>query len=197
MNFQAAKAFILNQLDVHLSDTLYYHGKHHTLDVLKISEKLASIENLKADDVTLLLTAALYHDSGFTRSYSDHEKHGCDIARESLPQFNYSKNDVEKICGMIIATKIPQSPKTKLEEIICDADLDYLGRNDFYTIGNTLFQELKERNFVASVDQWNDIQIRFLDNHHYFTTTNIETREERKQEYLRELKQGQVAQKNI
>ena len=87
-----------------------------------------------------------------------------------------------------MATKIPQSPKTKLEEIICDADLDYLGRNDFYSIGNTLFQELKERNFVTSVEQWNDIQIRFLDAHHYFTTTNKEKREGKKQEYLLELK---------
>ena len=63
---------------------------------------------------------------------------------------------------MIMATKIPQSPRNGLEEIICDADLDYLGRDDFYEIGATLFEELKAYNVLQNEREWNRIQVKFL-----------------------------------
>ena len=88
------------------------------------------------------------------------------------------------ICGMIMATKIPQTPLTKLEEIICDADLDYFGRDDFFPIANTLFLELKARDFVASEYEWNKIQIKFFKQHRYFTDTTKKLRAKQKQHYF-------------
>ena len=87
-----------------------------------------------------------------------------------------------------MATKIPQSPKNKLEAIICDADLDYLGRDDFYDIGNTLFEELKAYNILQTEEAWNKLQVKFLENHSFFTNTNRRRRAPRKGKYLRELR---------
>ena len=70
-----------------------------------------------------------------------------------------------------MATKIPQKPQNLLEEIIADADLDYLGRDDFFIIGDQLFNELKATNVVNQVSDWDQIQIKFLENHRYFTNT--------------------------
>jgi hypothetical protein len=89
---------------------------------------------------------------------------------------------------MIRATKIPQQPQNKLEEIIADADLDYLGRDDFFMIGGQLFNELKARNVVNQESDWDQIQIRFLENHHYFTTTARNLREEQKEKHLKLIK---------
>ena len=186
MNFSSAKIFILNKLDG-LSPALTYHGKHHTLDVLAVSEQLCQLEKVSEPDTTLVLTAALLHDIGFLRHYQDHETHSCTIAEEWLPQFGYTEGAIKKICGLIRATKIPQSPHTHLEEILCDADLDYLGREDFYAIGQTLFQEMKTLKMVETEADWNKMQIHFLGNHHYFTATNQRERTEKQDKHLAEL----------
>ena len=188
MNYRAAKAFILKKLERELTDKLTYHGKHHTLDVLKITSELCDAESISRKNTTLLKTAALYHDCGFTETYTNHEEKGCEIARRSLPDFGYSQSDIEKICRMILATKIPQSPKNHLEQIICDADLDYLGREDFYSIGNTLYEEFVEYNVIEDEQSWNRLQVGFLGGHNYFTKTTLDRRENKKQEYLKELK---------
>jgi hypothetical protein len=73
---------------------------------------------------------------------------------------------------MIMATKIPQTPHNKLEEIICDADLDYLGREDFFPIAQTLFSEWKSRFFIVEENEWNQVQFNFFKLHHYFSSTN-------------------------
>lgn len=187
MNFSSAKIFILNQLDG-LSPALTYHGKHHTLDVLAVSEQLCPSEKVSEQDTILVLTAALLHDIGFLRHYEDHETHSCTIAEEWLPQFGYTEGAIKKVCGLIRATKIPQSPQNHLEEILCDADLDYLGRDDFYQIGQTLFQEMKTLKMVETEADWNAMQIRFLAHHHYFTATNQRERTATQNKHLEELR---------
>lgn len=188
MDYQGAKAFILNKLVSELSPELYYHGPHHTLDVLAVTVELCHLMEISAYETTLLKTAALFHDSGFTVSNVNHEKVGCDIVREHLPRFDYQAEEIERICGMIMATKIPQSPQNKLEEIICDADLDYLGRPDFYDIGETLFQELHAFEVLNSHEEWNRIQVRFLEAHGFFTSVNLKRRRPAKLVHLENLK---------
>ena len=192
MNYQAAKHFILAKLKRELPSQLTYHGFHHTLDVLAITKELCFLEGISAYDTMLLKTAALYHDSGFIISNLEHERKGCQIARKHLPDFGYNQAEIEQVCGMIMATKIPQSPKNFLEEIICDADLDYLGRRDFYDIGATLFSELKAYEILQTEQEWNTIQVKFLENHTFFTPTNRHRRAPQKAQYLDELR-GLVA----
>lgn len=188
MNYHAVKAFILDKLGRELPGKLTYHGVHHTLDVLFITEELCYLESIDPYETLLLRTAALFHDSGFTITNVNHETLSCQIARENLPRYGYSDDEIERICSMIMATRIPQTPRNFLEKIICDADLDYLGRDDFYDIGATLFEELKAYNILKSEEDWNRLQVRFLENHHFFTPTNVERRTARKQHYLEELR---------
>lgn len=188
MNYEAAKLFILQKLERELDPELTYHGIHHTLDVLAVAEELCQLEGIRGDEVTLVQTAVLYHDAGFTMGNKNHEVNGCEIARQTLPGFGYGESEISRICGMIMATKIPQAPENHLEQIICDADLDYLGRDDFFPIGNTLFAELRAFNVLHSGEEWNRLQIRFLEAHQYFTRTNIQRRGPKKQAYLEELK---------
>ena len=114
------------------------------------------------------------------------------MARAALPGFGYLPEDIETICDMIMATKIPQSPKNLLEEIICDADLDYLGRSDFYAIGDTLYRELSEYKLIMDEQAWNRLQVSFLSAHSFHTLTNRTIREPVKQKYLESLR-GLVA----
>ncbi|WP_259016767.1 HD domain-containing protein [Emticicia fluvialis] len=189
MDIQKAENYVFDKLDENLSDSLYYHGVHHTIDVTNAALQLAVAEGIN-DSKTLILiqTAALYHDIGFITTYNEHEAESCRLARVSLPNFGYNHSQIEVICGMIMATRIPQSPTTHLERIIADADLDYLGRDDFEAVAQTLFDELQERELVTDHDSWNKIQISFLENHQYWTETARKWRNEAKQKRLNELK---------
>lgn len=188
MEFLKAKKFIVSKLSKELPKYLKYHSVEHVKDVYDSAERIAKEEKVKGEELTLLLTAALFHDSGFLHGQKEHEKGSCDIAREFLPRFDYSEEQIERICGMIMATKIPQTPHNLLEEIICDADLDYLGREDFFKIGNYLFTELSLYGIIRNEEEWDQLQVRFLETHHYFTKTAMKNRKEKKDEYLRVLR---------
>lgn len=168
---------------------LTYHCYGHTMDVFNITKELCKEEKISKYETKLAKTAALFHDSGFMNTIKNHEEEGCQIARKHLPDFDYTDKEIEIICGMIMATKIPQSPKNKLEEIICDADLDYLGREDFYSIGNSLFEEFKSQGVVSNEEDWNRLQIGFLKAHHYFTPTNLNRRAPKKKVFLEKLEE--------
>ncbi|MDO8367750.1 MAG: HD domain-containing protein [Saprospiraceae bacterium] len=188
MDYRAAKQFILAKLRAELSDRLVYHGLHHTLDVLKMASELCESEGVSDHERVLVKTAALFHDAGFIKNkHAGHETEGCVLVREFLPEFGYKTTDIECICGMIMATKIPQSPGTLLEEILCDADLDYLGRDDFFAIGSTLFEELQSYQLIGDAQTWNRLQVSFLTAHRFHTRTNKALREPVKRRYLEDL----------
>lgn len=189
IQFNAAQQYIFRLLDS-LPPTLTYHGKHHTLDVLGAVAALCRRETIAEYETKLLETAAAFHDAGFLLTYKNHEEKSCELAKDILPRFEFTHADIEQICGMIMATKIPQSPKNKLEQILCDADLDYLGRNDFCKIAATLFEEMKNFNLLHDENEWNNIQIRFLQSHQYFTRTSRRMRSPRKQKHLTSLQQS-------
>lgn len=178
----------MNKLSKELPKHLSYHSVEHIKDVYNAAEQLGKAENLNAYEIKLLLTAALYHDAGFLKGAANHEEESCNLAREALPGFGYKPDEIDRICGMIMATKIPQSPNNHLEEILADADLDYLGRDDFFTIGNKLFTELSMFGFLDTEEEWNRLQVRFLNSHHYFTTTALQLRQDKKQEHLEQIK---------
>ena len=113
---------IVKILDDNLPKHLAYHNVNHTLYVLDKAEYIAKKENIKKADIQLLRVAALYHDIGFVKSHVEHEKEGCNIAKRQLKTYGYSEDDIATVCGMIMATRIPQNPKNKLEEILADAD---------------------------------------------------------------------------
>ncbi|HZG01275.1 MAG TPA: HD domain-containing protein [Chitinophagales bacterium] len=188
MQFEQVKPFILDKLRKELPPHLSYHSVFHVEDVFEAATMLAESENVTGEDRTLLLTAVLFHDSGFLEGMAEHEEASCRIASQILPRFEYSEDQIKRICGMIMATRIPQTPHNLLEEIICDADLDYLGRDDFFAIGNRLFAELRVYGIIRTQEQWDDVQIKFLETHAYFTKTAIRLRKEKKDSYLAHLK---------
>lgn len=190
MDYRAAKQFIISKLRNELSDRLKYHGLHHTLDVLKMAADLCKREGVSERDTVLVKTAALFHDAGFvTDKHTGHEVEGCNLVRNHLPKFGYKPDDIERICAMIMSTKIPQSPSNLLEKILCDADLDYLGRDDFFKIGDSLYEELRMYNLIGDEQSWNRIQVSFLDAHRFHTRTNQTLREPVKQRYLEDLQE--------
>jgi len=177
IQFTDIQEIILDKLEKELPEYLFYHNVKHTVDVVTEVELIGWAEGCSDEEILLLKTAGLFHDVGHTVVYDGHEYQGTLIAREMLPKYNYSPEQIGKICSIIMSTKLPPKPTTLLENIICDSDLDYLGRSDFIPVSNTLFEELKAQNKMGSLNDWNKIQVRFISGHQYFTKTARSLRE--------------------
>lgn len=180
---------IISLLNEKLPEDLYYHGIHHTMDVLHVCNQYIRREKLGQHDSSLLRLAALFHDIGFIESMKEHEINGAKIAAQMMPEYGFSPEDIKKVQGLILATRIPQSPANYLEKIICDADLDYLGRNDFYQISDLLGKELEVYGNIKSKMEWNKLQIGFLEAHQYHTEFAVKNRQPKKEKRIAELKE--------
>jgi hypothetical protein len=188
IQFTDIQELILDKLEKELPDTLYYHNVKHTVDVVTEVELIGWAEGLDDEGILLLKTAALFHDAGHTIDYDEHEHHGTNLARSYLPGFGYTPDQIDRICEIIMATKLPPAPKDIFQKIICDADLDYLGRSDMIPVSNTLYRELKDRNKIGSFTQWNQLQLNFISGHSYFTKTAKSLREVNKQKQIERIK---------
>ncbi len=185
-DFSAAEKHIVELLTTGLP-LHQYHNMDHIQDVLQASLLIAETEQVSEDEIKLLRVAALFHDAGFIQSPRNHEEKGAELAREILTKYIFNSEQIDIICNMILATRIPQFPVTKLEKVLCDADLDYLGRDDFYEIGSRLFLELKDQEAVETEREWNIMQRTFLQSHRYHTHFGQTNREPTKQKRLQEI----------
>lgn len=177
MDFNGSRSYIIHRLKTELDPSLYYHSVEHTLDVHEATQRLTESENVSGKEKILLETAALYHDCGMLIRYQDHESASCELARKVLPGFGYSLTETEKVCTLIMSTKMPQQAVNLPEQILCDADLDYLGRDDFFIHSFQLrlewqIHDIKHMNLRA----WLESQVEFLTGHRYFTRSAFSQR---------------------
>ena len=183
------KKEVLGILNTKLPKNLYYHGIHHTKDALDVCEIYLTEEKVKEEDAYLLRIGVLMHDVGFTLSIENHEVRGVEMAEELMSKEKFDPNDIEVVKHLIMATQVPQNPKNHLEKIICDVDLDYLGRSDFYAISEQLYKELVAYNNIKNKKEWNKAQIKFLENHKFHTDFAKKNRQPQKRKRIAELKE--------
>ena len=189
MQYDLAYSFLANKLENGLPSFLTYHDIHHTKNVIAAAEHLASKENVAGDELTLLKTAALFHDAGFLQSHHNHEELSCKIAKKHLPDFDYTTAQIEQICLMIMTTRLPQSADDHLSQLLCDADLYYLGGGEYALYAEKLFKEFKYNEIVKTKIEWELKQVEFLSAHQYFSATAKKEREETKQKNLQQLRE--------
>jgi predicted metal-dependent HD superfamily phosphohydrolase len=167
---------VVKRLRFDLNVKYLYHDCRHTEDVIRQCQEIAYRESVGVDDLALLKLAALYHDLGFLVQRANHEAAGAEIFLNEAADSEMTVEDKEHVARLIMVTKIPQQPKTLLESIICDADLDYLGREDFPAIAEFLYLELKACGEMSDRNRWNELQLSFLGAHQYHTESSRKLR---------------------
>lgn len=147
-----------------------YHNIEHTTEVVDISQKIAELENLSSDDTEMLIIASWFHDTGYFHCCHGHEDQSSEYARDFLQKNNYPNEKIEKVIECIKATKIPHSPKSKIEEIICDADLQNLGMKDGEKRSELLRKEFEMKGIKKLSDiEWIKMSLEFFKKHKYYT----------------------------
>ena len=188
-DYEKAIDHILGRLRDELSPQLTFHNLSHTQnDVLPAGRKLARLAGLPGEETRLLEVAAAYHDSGYLEICDGHEQVSIQIASATLPGFGFTPAQVQRVIRLILATQVPQCPCDLMEEILVDADLDVLGREDFFERNEALRQELTNMGMEISRRQWLEEQISFLQTHSYFTQAARDLRELGKQKHIEQLR---------
>jgi predicted metal-dependent HD superfamily phosphohydrolase len=167
-----ARHFVTNLLTSKLSKSIRFHTLLHTQEVVAACEKLAEQQQISEDDRSALLLAAWFHDTGYISGESkDHENVSTQLAVQFLKDHSASEELIKQVTSCIAATRIPQNPGGRIEEIICDADLFHLGTDSFKEKSRLLREELIEFGGKdLSKKDWRKINIRFLEGHKYFTS---------------------------
>ena len=198
MQYEKAYHFLMDKLKNELPTSNTYHNAEHTRNVIEAASYLGMKENISERNMIVLKTAALFHDAGFLTDFREHEKRSCDLAIEYLPQFGYTPAEVEEICEMIMATELPQKPKSELAKLLCDADLFYLGGDEYDLYANKLFTEFRANGIVKTSLDWDLKQSDFLLTHHYFSATAIKERAHGKHRILKHVQsrlEGKISHK--
>jgi len=188
-DFDGFRFFIIAKLKAELSDDLTYHSIEHTLNVEQAVLKYAKLEGLDKGCIFRLQTAAIFHDAGFLIEYKDNEHIGVKILNKYAYEFGYSDIDLKVIEKIILATNNRVEPQTLSEKIMCDADHDYLGRQDYHHVAKKLYDELAIYDRKLAPKEWIEMQINYLENKHkYYTTSAFNLRQQGKEKRIRELK---------
>ncbi len=178
----------VNYLLIPLED-MYYHHYEHALWVMERAIYLWTMEWCSEDEIEMLVIAALFHDTGFVIEYDNNEVYGAKIARNYLRTILYPKEKIRIIENIILATIPQKTPETLLEKIIKDADMDNLGREDFFDISEKLKREREIiKNIKIKDPDWHHASLGILKNHQFYTPTQIRERHEKLKENTEKLK---------
>lgn len=187
-DYRQAQQYALKRLEHELAPALTYHSLFHTRDdVMPAVACYAGMEGLSEEDTGLVCTAAAFHDIGFVERYANHEIVGIRIAAENLPRFGFTQAQIQVVLDIILATRLPQTPFTLLEQIMADSDLDVFGRDDFFKRNNDLRTEQGIYGQAATDAEWWSRQLKFLGEHTYFTRAARAVRGAQKQQHLEEV----------
>lgn len=169
MQFEALYKSVVDKLANSLPAYLTYHNAAHTKKVLAAVIEIGQTERLSEEELTLLKTAALLHDIGFIQNHENHEELSCKYAQKALPEFGYSDAQIQQVCSMILATRMPQTPHNIMAQILCDADLFYLGSDSYVADAEQLKFEMLKLGVINEHTDWLSLQVKFLSEHKYFT----------------------------
>ena len=188
-----------------------YHDSNHTLHptkgVVAVANRIALSEEISEHDRELVIAAAYFHDTCYIREYSKNEPIAARAAGRILKLIGYRPEEIEKVQKMILATDLDCEPQTHLEKILCDADFDHLGREDFFELDAKIRQGRRARGIDVSDDaKWYRGTLEIIKKHRYYTASQKQKREKKKQENIKRLlkklrniekkKQGRFNQSN-
>lgn len=174
----------------HGKENMYYHNLQHTKNVVAAAEKIAVHYQLEQEDYAALIIAAWFHDAGYLfAGYETHEEKSVELAASFLREVNGSDTLRDKVAACIRATKLPQSPGTLIEKIICDADLFHFGTLEFKTINKLVRKEIPSITGKKIGNKaWNRKALSLLEQHQFHTGYCIKRLQKGKAENIAWLK---------
>ncbi len=185
-----AERHVSNKLRNEIPEAYTYHTLDHTLEVVKNAIYIGTKENLDENEMSLLVVAAWFHDVGYVKTYQGHEAESAAMADEFLAEREVDKSIRDIVVDGILSTTFPQQAKTKIAEVLCDADFMHLGQSTYFDRARKLRQEQKSAGVAAlkKID-FDKESVKVFEQHRYFTTYCRNTLTETKEANLKRIKE--------
>jgi predicted metal-dependent HD superfamily phosphohydrolase len=186
---------LLNEVEAHIAEFFVqnlpseyiFHDLDHTIQTVAAAKMIGEGSRISSQDMLILILATWFHDTGYAQGPVDHEDRSCTNAVSFL-ESKISTDEISRVLSCIRATKVPQSPDTLLEQIICDADLGHLGMKIYWDRTSRLRQELVlARKNIMNDQEWVDFELNFMLNHEYHTVVAQELFNKRKAKHIQQL----------
>jgi predicted metal-dependent HD superfamily phosphohydrolase len=172
---EKAEKFVLELFKENLPNTFIYHDFTHTKRVFKSTKEIIENSEINVNDEQILLLAALFHDTGYIKVRDGHEEESVKIATAFLTNEKIDKSVIDGVNKCIMATKFKDSPNSKLEEIIRDADSSHFAKKYFQEASEFLRKEYEVQDIKKyTAKEWQEENIKVLtQNHRYYSTYAI------------------------
>lgn len=170
MVLDKAAHYIVQLFQEKLPEHYFFHNLQHTRDVVQQAREMAESYHFSTEEMSILLLAAWFHDSGYTEVYEGHEKAGMAIASRFLSEQGCSPAQILRVCECIRATEMPQQPQNLMEEILCDADVSNIATDGFFDMSDRLRREQQVvKGKTITEEEWYSVKYQFCKNHHFHT----------------------------
>ncbi|MES2239914.1 MAG: Pycsar system effector family protein [Bacteroidota bacterium] len=163
--------FIFNLLKDKLSSSFIYHNFTHTSDVVEAVKTLSENEELSTEELEILVVAAWFHDTGYTKGCDNHEEASVSIATDFLTENGKSTEYINQVSVLIRATVYHCTPQSILEKIIKDADFYHFSTENYFEKCELLREEWKNTKQKQFSDlEWARENLNMLTQYHQYYT---------------------------
>lgn len=184
------KTYCTNLLKTTKCRALPFHNLTHTEEVVENVKSICKELNIGHEETRLLQIAAWFHDTGFTRTYKNHEDSSKEIALEFLTKERLDANKIDLILSCIEATRMPQEPKDIYQEILCDADIFHISTPHFFYRKLLLRREWEIFCDIKVTDlEWHQLNLEFLQNSKFHSDYGREVLEKGKNRNIEKVQQ--------
>ncbi|WP_031428280.1 HD domain-containing protein [Flavimarina sp. Hel_I_48] len=192
---QKVKAYCQELIQQSHCAKLPFHNWCHTANVVQNVIEIGSAEKIDRKELEFLIVAAYFHDTGHVAGSESHEEGSCSFAENFLKRNGYGQEGINTVLKIIRTTAMPQNPQTKLQRIICDADLAHLGKPSFTDENRRLRLEWASHCDMRFSDrEWVNMNIHFLELHDFKTSYGRINYNDQKNKNIRLLKDGGINQ---
>lgn len=187
---QETEKYLVKELKEKLPESIMYHSEDHARRVVEAVDEIGKAEGLSEEELILAKISAWLHDIGFTVSHHDHELHSAEIAEAFLYEKGLEKKKIRQVLDAILSTRIPQEPKDQISEVLCDADMIHVTRDDYFEIANLMREEMgliKKMNIDKA--EFHRLSYIFFNQHKFHTNYGETVLDENKKKVMEELLQ--------
>jgi predicted metal-dependent HD superfamily phosphohydrolase len=181
---------VCDYYEKHFEERFAYHNLSHTIQVVEGVDRLCEKLNVNEHQRKILQVAAWFHDTGYLKQIEGHEIASGELAETFLKSYHISEEEISLVKSCILATRYPQRPNGRLEQILCDADLMHIADGQFFALLKNLRLEiLHTQGTEFSDEQWLIFNIKFLSQHHFHTGYGRQKLQKGKEQNLQALKE--------
>jgi predicted metal-dependent HD superfamily phosphohydrolase len=147
-----------------------FHNIEHTKDVVNAVQIIGPQSDLSEEELESAIVAAWLHDIGYIDGAKDHEHNAALKAKELLERLGAPHRKQMEVTEAILATKVPQNPKSLVSKVICDADLFHLSSEQCEYKSTRLREEWAIIGDKKLTDEeWLRTNLEFMEGHRYHT----------------------------